>query len=548
MSVSVLDRPYGHVLGDCVSATIDEQYGGYATVNKVAHGLIDGDYVYIQSNVESYNGFWYVDAYGADYFKIRRYASGTDQAYIVDASITYCPVTVTHGWSCVHLPITYRLKSDIFPTNSVDTSRTVSSFGNDNGYVNLNLSGSLDSGPYPEPFESIIISGTNDLDGVYQIVEVVSATSITINLVYDSTYSFSGGSVIRYYSNYNIVVRVYGGLNAAHAWAPYKPYELLATLNFIPDENGEVFFSVNEILKKHINLRNNTTLDYFPNNLDYFTQFYITYAERYDDSLGSNYMLSTYTSSYTTDSFEGVAVNAKLPFKNTHSGALSDYYQGAQWLTLFDEIQYNSGTYQDLSVLITDNDNDYYLDISGTQTALSAYDLGVYRIPLTQQGVYSIYKGVTKVSNDLTVSESTDCERQTIYLTWLNYLGGMEPAFAFTADKEYTIDIEETGQFKGNIFPQWGKSYGQFADSISKQTFRQSRKGLVIRSQYITQAQLEAIQYIKTSPLVQIINSRTDKRTVIVDEDSFTVRKDNQDLFDISFSVTYTDEIPSQVI
>jgi len=67
-----------------------------------------------------------------------------------------------------------------------------------------------------------------------------------------------------------------------------------------------------------------------------------------------------------------------------------------------------------------------------------------------------------------------------------------------------------------------------------------------VRSQHLTQNQLEAIQYIKTSPLVQIVNSRTDRRTVIPDTDSFTVRKDNQDLFEITFNLTYTDEIPSQ--
>ncbi len=687
MSVTVLERPIGHVLGSSVSATIDEQYGGYATVNKVAHGLADGDYVYIESNIESYNGFWYVNAEGADYFKLRRYAADTDQEFIVNADITYYGVTASHGVSSVHLPITYRLKSDVNSDTSTVTQEldnrfnqaseettanvnwtaygtnpqksevtlvaaqnseeigwafsfvagttytftqafnrvvnnkpgsstiyirlynafagsfstlvseysysynslasfqitpsanasyyvvyieqtgaladntyqmgdtmisyeqtavstvSVSSFGDDNGYVNLTLSGSIDSGAYPEPFEYLKIEG-GLMEGVYQIIEVVSATSITINLVYDSTYVFTSGLVYRHYNNYNILVKVYGGLGSDHAWYSKKPYELLSTLKLIPDSNNEVFFSVNEILKSQIETRNNLTLDTLPNNLDFFTCFYIAYAESYDDSLGSQYILTTYTSDFTDDSFEGMAVNSKLPFKNIHSGYMSEYVGGAKFLTLFDSIKLTGG-YQDISILIDDNDNDYEIDISGSHTAIEAYDKGVYRLPISATGVYSIYKADVKVSEDLTVSSDSECSNQSIVLSWLNYLGGME-YFNFTAEKEYQIEIEDSGETTVNHFVNWPRSYGEFADTLKKQTFRKSRKATLVRSQYLTQSELEAIQYIKTSPLVQIIDSRTDRRTVIVDSDSFTVRKDRQDLFEISFTINYTDEISSQ--
>ena len=690
MSVSVIERPLGYVLGDCVDATIDEQYGGYATVNKVAHGLSDGDYVYISSNVESYSGFWYVNIEGTDYFKIRRYATAEDQSFIVNADIEYCPAESTHGWNCVHLPITYRLKSDLAlggitivtdtlnnlfttasqeatgnedwtadvrdkatvnlignenseiigfqysftagtvynfsqftrfnqnggaatvtlevrlygsfgggvfsnlrgsysyqivdeyglkqfsltPSNTASyiafyvtqngisadnqitinqtqistqvaspSTITINSFNNDNGYTNINLSGSIDSGSYPEPYEYIQIVG-GDMEGVYQIIEVVSSTSLTLNLVYDSSYVFGSGTVSRYYNNYNIIVRVYGGLESGHTWELQKPYELLATLNLIPDTNGEVFFSINEILKSQVFIKNNLTLDTLPNNIDAFTQFYISIAESYDDSLGSQYILSTYTSDFTDDPFEGVAVNSKLPFKNIHSGSMSDYVGGSKFLTLFTAIE-KYDVYQDLSILITDNHNDYELDISGSKTAIEAYDKGVYRIPITTSGVYSIYKAGVQVSNEIVVTDA-ECSNQVIYLSWLNYLGAMEPAFGFTAEKDNNIEIEETGETMQNTFVNWPRSYGSTADTIKKQTFRKARKSKLIRSQYLTSQQLEAIQYIKTSPLVQIIESRTDRRTVLVDEDSFTVSKDNQDLLEISFTIFFTDEIPSQ--
>lgn len=403
MSVSVLERPQGYVIcGDGITAVINEQYGGYASVYDDSHGLTDGNYVYIESNVESYNGFWYVNAEGADWFKIRRYATDTDQEYITTATITYYNVCVTHGVNCVHLPITYRLSTDLYPTNSVDTPRTIFSFNNDNGYVNINFTGSIDNGAFPEPYESIKISGTTDgvLDGIYSIIEVVSAASLTINLAYDSSYSLVNANVQRCYGNYNIMVKVYGGLNSSHQWTTKRPYELLATLALRPDENNEVFFSISEILKSQITTRNNLTLDTLPHNIDFFTQFYISYAESYDDSLGSNYILSTYTSSYTSDqsTFEGMAVNAKLPFKNIHSGSLSEYitYQDtSKFLTLFDEPVIFETGYKDISFIkYTTEDyivrKQYYLDGTLTSTVNETItgDEGVYRLQLTEDCDY----------------------------------------------------------------------------------------------------------------------------------------------------------------
>jgi hypothetical protein len=690
MAVIVKQRPIGHILGSAITATVNEQYGGFASVYDDAHGLVDGDYVYIQSNIGSYNGFWYVNAEGVDWFKIRRNAIDTDQAFVVSASVTYYKATNSHGWNCVHLPIVYKLKTDLasgsdnttqivqdvlsnlftnseqestaaidwtdtgtpeveltgaeasekigFPysftagvtynithfitqsptdidlttvtvylyddfsggsftglvdslsypippeikefsftpsanasyivfkiekllastitfklgqtTISYETEvplsnfRAINSYGNDNGYVNLNIAGSIDDGAYPEPFEYIRIEGTSELDGIYQIVEVVSTTSLTINLVYLNSYSFSGGEVSRYYNNYNFVVKVYGGLQSGHTWGLTKPMELLATLYLPPDDSGEVMFSINEILKSQVLIKNNLQLDSLPNNIDAFTKFYISYGEQYDDTFGSQYDLGTFRSEFTDDTFIGTAVNALLPFKNIHAGSLSDYFASAKFLTLFPSLKYYPDIYQDVSVLITDDDT-HKVNVSGSETTLSTYDAGVYRVPITGTGIYSIYKGSTKLSENLTVSASDECDSRVIYLTWLNYLGGFE-YFKFVSEKEYAIDIEDDGETNINTFPNWPNSYGEYSDTIRKQTFRQSRNSIRVTSQHVTEAELEALKYIKTSPLVQIIEARDDKRTVIVDTNSFTVKRDRQRLFDITFVLTYTDTIPSQ--
>lgn len=138
--------------------------------------------------------------------------------------------------------------------------------------------------------------------------------------------------------------------------------------------------------------------------------------------------------------------------------------------------------------------------------------------------------------------------REFIWISWLNPLGGFD-YWLFTGKKDHIINVEETGRTKTNIFPNWPKSYGAHADTITKQTFRKTRKQKVVRSQVLTRDQAEQLgEQIKSSPLVQIITSRRDRRTVIIDDGTITVRRDADKLHTLSFTITYTDEYPSQTI
>ena len=68
----------------------------------------------------------------------------------------------------------------------------------------------------------------------------------------------------------------------------------------------------------------------------------------------------------------------------------------------------------------------------------------------------------------------------------------------------------------------------------------------IVRSQYLSANQRDALKRIKTSPLVQIVASRTDRTTVLVDVDSFKVYDEQDDTFTISFKINLTNEVPSQ--
>jgi len=135
--------------------------------------------------------------------------------------------------------------------------------------------------------------------------------------------------------------------------------------------------------------------------------------------------------------------------------------------------------------------------------------------------------------------------QEPIYITYLNNLGGFE-YFLFKSKNEYQVDIENSGETKENIFPNWPKSYGETADTIQKQTFRDSREAIIVKSQHLSRNQLNSLTAIRTSPLVQIMVSRNDRRTVLVDTDSFTKYNEVDDLYTLTFRIRFTNQIPSQ--
>lgn len=697
MAVSVRERPQGVILGDCVTATIDEDYAGYATINKLSHGLYEGQFVYVTSDIEDYNGFWSVHVVDGHHFFLEQYPGGPYVAFKVNADITYCPAESTHGWSCVHLPIVYKLASNRWPVNTADSTTNISSTADVNGYLDIITFGAIKTGM--EVLDYVKISGAadEDVNGVWQVVAVTSDSHVVINAVYTST-SLTGATVQFYYNNYHVRVKVFSGLPAAHNLVAYKPFEELAVLKFIPDSDGTIKFSINEILKSHIITRNNLQLATLPTNLDFFTGFYISYSECFDLSDGEDITVSV--GSYTQDSFEGWAANSKLPFKNQYAGFLSEYAmrEDGKFLTLFDTPVIFPSTddheyYQDISFIVDADGTGlklrqkYYTEgvlQTTSDKAVTTYDRGIYRVKLDEplcaydqvkisllqtaefptlsewesltdsnpawtegsapsvtltgigqlsehlsvpvQGFaagtvnfdyalnrsndnitlqFRFYRGTsivgsatlslgastgaitgsssvvlsdtptravifasnalgisstltvtsldvtdnvyTQVSEEKTFDVDCECANQELRLTWLNYLGGFE-YWSFTAQKEHQVDIKGSESTKTNIFPNWPKSYGSYADTIEKETLRLSQNKQVVRSQYLTLGQLQAIKYIKTSPLVQIITSRSDKCTVKVDTDSFKVYDEGEKLFSISFNITYTDEIPSQSV
>jgi len=450
----------------------------------------------------------------------------------------------------------YKLTSTAWPTNSIDTARTVNTFSNDNGYTKLTLSGAVQTGISVLEWVKVTVNGVS---GVYQIYQVFSDSQITIDLEYDGGTTF--GTCQYYYANYFASVRVYGGLRSGHAYDGTKPMTLLTTINAVPDASNIVTLNINEILKSDIDiLGNDLTQASMPNDIESFTEFYIEFAESYDVSV-DGYTLTTYTGTYTSDSANyAIASNSKLPFKNGYAGAMTQYFgTGQKFLTLFSSPNVFEGYYYDIHFLRNTPNTFTQLRrrlYSGTTLLGTSYDTiesndeGVYRLQIQKSStedsiLIDLWNG-TALSETLTLNVITDCANQEMYMTWKNYLGGMD-YWLFTAIKDYGIDIEGTQTAEKNIFADWPTSYD--AQSIRYETKRDASETVVVRSQNLTLAEIQGLKYIKTSPMVQIVTGTENSpvfRTVLVDNQSFKVYSDQDKLYFMEFTFTYTDMIPSQ--
>lgn len=460
MAVTVVKNPSGHkIINQSVQGTITNSAGD-ALVTFPYHGLGTGDFIYLTSDIEDYNGFWYVTSIDTNSFKISEYNGADFVEYFQDLDIDYYQ-TNEHVWSSIFLPIVYKVSNDKWPVNSVDTARTVSSSSNDNGYTNIVLSGAVKSSV--NALEFVKLSG-GSVDGVYQIVEVVTDSNLTIDLPYNSGNSF--GTVQYYYNNYQVKVKVFAGLNALHPWASQKPYEEVAELSLTPDENNIVMFSVSDYIQGKVAIKNNLLIFSYPLNLDAFTGFFISTAESYDES--DNYSLVTTESGFSADAFEGYAIAGKLPFKNAYSGDYSDYVytSGSQalWLTAFPRLFAIEDLYFDISFIKNIRSEfwiiiDKYVSDYLTATEVIVYPdqgIGVYRIQIEVNSIYDSFC-VRAYTPGVPASASVPAATLDALVDWFNV------TFGWVYGPPWTVSVNGSGgvndYLAGEIITTAGYSY-----------------------------------------------------------------------------------------
>lgn len=191
--------------------------------------------------------------------------------------------------------------------------------------------------------------------------------------------------------------------------------------------------------------------------------------------------------------------------------------------------------------LVFEDINDYGVGVYRYQVSQSIYLED--RIDLTLQ--WNDYTGYVSISETKTILVDTSCAFAYLDFAWLNNLGGFD-YWRFKDLSEYGVDMLGTREATRNIFPTWPRSFGQDADTIRFETSRESAQTIKVRAENLTDTQVNDLFRIKLSPLVQIVNSRTDRRTVILDSGSFQYYKVGDKNHTVEFTCTYTNNLPSQ--
>lgn len=457
MALTTIKRPIGRRFAAIIkTATVDNSFNYARFTDLSGHGLTTGDFIMIENSpVPAYNGIWYADVNDENEYFIKISATSDYVSWVADATVNVRGEDLEHMWSCVQLPIVYEVINDLYPNNSA-SARSIVSIDNDNGYARLRLSSSLTI--YPLEFIRVTSATSPELNGIFQVQAVTTLNRVTIDLTYKGTYNQSGAQVRKYYSNYALIVQVFAGITDTPG-AVKKPMQLAATLKFIPDSNNKVRFSISEILQSYVKMRNAVGDDIMPNNIDFLTEFYLTYQETYDYSFG--YTLLRSEGSVTNDNpdYIGKAVNAKLSFGNPYSGYLSDYLMNtstAKFLTLFAipvlfACQDNGiHCYQDISFI-----NPYgggfiqkkFYKSGVLQTTVNdtipEKGTGVYRLPLNA-GVINICS-YDEVELQLTSSEAPDFVLQSgnqkdfnAGSAWTSEFFGDQSIINYTGGNPYT--------------------------------------------------------------------------------------------------------------
>lgn len=408
MALTLRNRPKGPIIRTTSKSTSITDSSSNALVNYSSHGLTNGDWVLVDAVNTYYSGLWQVVTSGADAFFITKFVGHPVVSFVATSSATTYKNSGIHSFNSIHLPIVYNFTSDLWPINGVDTAATVNTFTNDQGYTKLTLSADIKATGSVQALEFVKVT-VNSVEGIYQILQAFSDTEITIDLSYDGGNTF--GTCQYYYANYHAKVKIYAGIISGTG-TTYNPVELIATIDAVPQlvigpagtQGNVINLNINEILKSKIDiLKNDPTSIGLPRDLDAFCEFYIEYAESYDQSL-DGYTLGTYTSSYTSDSANVCyAVNAKLPFKNRYSGFMSDYSLfdlSSKFLTTMEAPSIWSGYYFDYAFLNPINygkliltEQGYLAGVAGTSVLttkiLNGNSRGVFRI----ESVYSDNSG-----------------------------------------------------------------------------------------------------------------------------------------------------------
>lgn len=305
-------------------------------------------------------------------------------------------------WNAAALPIQYGITNTKWPTNSEDSTVAITSVSDNSGNAQLNHGSS--TGIIAK--EWVLVAGTTNYNGAHQVLSV-SGNNLIIDFPFGA--SETGTSQV-YYQNYTTLVQVYAGIDPAHTHAATKPIELIGTIEQKPDTDNITFADVRDYVKEKLNTTYDKSQASWPNDLNGWTDFYVSFAERYDIVIDG--VVSDHTSEFRDDEADGginylKATHSALQFGNALGGNMFDYvikaspyFDTALFMTDFDRPK-----------IIGDMNFDISIIIEGTFPLIkniTTYDINNNILDNFQEVIVNDGYGIYRISIDTELSESVD--------------------------------------------------------------------------------------------------------------------------------------------
>ena len=399
--------------------------------------------------------------------------------------------TTLSTWNAIggDLPVRYKIQSDLYPTNTVDTVYSITSAASFFGDTVFTTSGS--HGYLKGDYVTISGSTVEAYNGIHKITSVISVTSFSINVLFSGT---ATASAIKYYNLYNVVLNVYGGLPDYHVLYNDFPMQLVGSVSISPNELNIADLDITSIVKTFIRNDNDLFNGFAPLDYNSFTCFYVEYAESYQVSNGTSN--SVYTSTFEKDTLSSCVGNAELFNNPDFSSGLTGWSQisiGQPWTVNGTDLEANrpdpatiktnilqqvvsliKGATYTITIVIPEDNSSYYRVIAQgfmiNNTIASGLTKGtnVITYVATSDNINTIaligyyqstgaaYDGNCKISSFSVISN--DC---TTYLWGSNsvqqfqyYLGGNMGEYLVTPNNiaKLLTDFETLVYFRGKSF------------------------------------------------------------------------------------------------
>ena len=201
---------------------------------------------------------------------------------------------------CNPIPVQYKIESDKFPINQVDSQDAIDAIFDNDGFAQIQF----DTYETYQSLEWVRIenSGIAQYNGVWQIKSIYNDL-VTLDLPYVG--GSNEGTIQRYYYNYFVNVRVYAGLPSGSYFEAERPTTLLTTLYIQPSPDNIAYIDVSEVLRSEFPIIKNEVCeqiefdyDYVINDRNAWTSFYIEFQESYDSVVDNEVV--TFESGYGT--------------------------------------------------------------------------------------------------------------------------------------------------------------------------------------------------------------------------------------------------------